>query len=84
MRCIRYKDQELHDLMIDALYDQTQEKIDKVYYKLQDELYYISEYQYNNWVGAYEKIEAGYPETGFKLFSQSCIFADECDVFYKG
>ncbi len=78
------KDQELHDLMIDALYDQTQEKIDKVYYALQDKLYYISEYQYNNWVGCYDKIEAGYPETGFKLFPQSCIFADDYDVFYNG
>ena len=77
------KDQELHDLMMDALYDQTQEKIDKVYYALQDKMYYIHEYQYNNWVGAYEKIEAGYPETGFKVFPQSCIFADDYDVYYE-
>ena len=77
------KDQELHDLMMDALYDQTQEKIDKVYYALEDKMYYVPEYQYNNWVGAYEKIEAGYPETGFKIFPQSCIFADDYDVYYE-
>ena len=78
------KDQELHDLMIDALYDQTQEKIDKVYYAMQDKQYYCALYQTNNWVGAYSKIEFPIGDLSWKVYPQSCYFADDYDVFYQG
>ena len=78
------KDQELHDLMIDALYDQTQAKIDKVYYALQDKQYYIALYQTHNWVGAYNKIEFPMTGLGWKVNPQACFFADDYDVYYNG
>ena len=78
------KDQELHDLMIDALYDQTPEKINKVYYAMMDKMYYIGLYQTNNWVGAYDKIEFPIGDLSWKVYPQACYFADDYDVYYQG
>ncbi len=78
------KNQELHDLMMDALYDQTKEKIDKVYYAMQEEQYYIALYQSHNWVGAYDKIEFPIGDLSWKVYPQACYFADDYDVYYKG
>ena len=78
------KDQELHDLMIDALYDQTPEKINKVYYNHLDKMYYVPLYQTSNWVGAYSKIEQPVADLSWKVYPQACYFADDYDVFYEG
>ena len=78
------KDQELHDLMIDALYDQTPEKINKVYYNHLEKMYYIPLYQTSNWVGAYEKIEQPVADLSWKVYPQACYFADDYDVYYNG
>ncbi len=78
------RDQELHDLMMDALYDQTKEKIDKVYYAMQDKQYYVALYQSHNWVGAYEKIEFPIGDLSWKVYPQACYFADDYVVFYNG
>ncbi len=78
------KDQELHDLMMDALYDQTPEKISKVYFNHLDKMYYIPLYQTSNWVGAYDKIEQPVADLSWKVYPQSCYFADDYDVYYNG
>lgn len=76
-------DEELYELTMTALYDQTQENIDAVFEATIDQLNYIPSYAGFTFVGAYNKLTP-VKSASSENAANACIFADDYDVYYEG
>ena len=76
-------DKEMYDIAQKALYDQTQENIDAVFYALAERVWFLPTYHIPYFYAYYDKIAE--PQTSFdpELVLSGGFFGSDYDIFYK-
>lgn len=77
-------DEEMNEIMLKALYDQTPENLTELFDATMEKCMYIPQYQGFDFIAAYDKIESPVRAGDLETMAQASIFADDYDVYYNG